>query len=98
MAENWTPGPWKNDNGLVNGRMSDGRVSFDIFDAAEWPGDEDEAHANAHLIAAAPAMYDALKALHLQALQSSLNDPANEWGREALDMASAALSKARGED
>lgn len=36
----------------------------------------------------------ALRALRLQALQSSVNDPANEWGLEALHQANAALSHA----
>ncbi len=35
----------------------------------------------------------ALEALCLQALQSSVNDPANEWGREALEIAHAALNE-----
>jgi hypothetical protein len=33
----------------------------------------------------------ALEALQRQALQSSVNYPANEWGQEALEMARAAL-------
>jgi hypothetical protein len=60
-----TPGPWVNDNGLVNGLDPragiKGPRSFDIFDAADWPGDEEEAQANAALIAAAPEMLAALK-------------------------------------
>jgi hypothetical protein len=52
---------------------------------------------DAHLIAAAPEMYEALKALQLQALQSTVNDPANEWGQEALDMARAVLKSIGGQ-
>lgn len=63
-----TPGPWINDGGLVNGRESRARfapgVSIDIFDAAEWPAElEDEAFANAALIASAPAMRDLIEGL-----------------------------------
>jgi hypothetical protein len=46
---------------------------------------------------AAPDLYEALHSLFIQALQSGLNDPANEWGYEAIQIANAALRKARGE-
>ena len=59
----FTPGPWFNDDGLVYGRAGYGPVSFDIFDVEQWQGDTVEGHANARLIAKAPAMYAALKAL-----------------------------------
>lgn len=39
-------------------------------------------------------LVEALKALHLQALQSSVNDKSNDYGCEALDLAYAALKKA----
>jgi len=42
-------------------------------------------------------MAEALSALHRQAIQSTVNDPSNEWGMEALNMSSAALSRYRGE-
>ena len=63
-----TPGPWFNNDGLVSGRDSrerfEGSVSIDIFDAAEWPAElHEEALANAALIAAAPAMAEALERL-----------------------------------
>lgn len=61
-----------------------------------WRGGSEEAMANARLIAAAPDLLEALEALRLQALQSDVNNPANEWGREALAMAHAAINKARG--
>lgn len=56
----------------------------------------EQARTNANLIAAAPELYEALAALQLQALQSSVND-GNEYGCEALALARAALAKARGE-
>lgn len=51
---------------------------------------------DALLIAAAPDLFAALAALHKQALQSSVAAPENEFGQEAIAMASAALAKARG--
>lgn len=64
MASEYTPGPWVNDNGLVSGRDSQrpGQPSFDIYDADQWHGNTDEAHANAKLIAAAPELLEVLKA------------------------------------
>lgn len=61
-----------------------------------WLVCEVPADSYAHLIAAAPELLDALKMLERQALQSSLNDPAHEWGWEALQATRAALSKAEG--
>lgn len=58
---------------------------------------DEQAMANATLIAAAPELYDALHALFLQSLQSTVATPANEYGHEALSKAKAALAKARGE-
>jgi len=64
----WTPAPWKDNDGLVNGQESRERfapgVSVDIFDASEWPVElHNEALANARLIAAAPELVAALEAL-----------------------------------
>jgi len=52
---------------------------------------------NARLIAAAPELLAALDDLYLQALQSDVAAPSNEYGAEALDRARAALAKVRGE-
>lgn len=41
---------------------------------------------------------EALSALQRQALQSTVNDAANEWGMEALAMTRAALTKYRGKE
>lgn len=64
-----TPGPWKNEGGVVCGRHVgiDGRdmgPSFDIFDAGNAPHEsvEDEWDANARLIAASPDVLVASKA------------------------------------
>jgi len=51
--------------------------------------------ADARLIAAAPELLGALKALQIQALQSP-DLCRHEWGQEALEMTRAALSKATG--
>jgi len=55
------------------------------------PGHE----ANAHLIAAAPQLLEALKACHLQMLQSN-ND--SEYAQEANQLAIAAIAKAEGKE
>ena len=47
---------------------------------------------------AAPDLLAALKALLIQALQSDVASPANEWGREALAMATAAVAKAEAQE
>lgn len=38
-------------------------------------------------------LLEALKELHLQALQSDLNSPANEWGYEAIQRSSTVITK-----
>jgi hypothetical protein len=57
----------------------------------------DKAKSDAMVRDAAPELLDALTSLRLQALQSGLNDPANEWGREAISKANAAIAKATGQ-
>jgi len=52
--------------------------------------------ANARLVAAAPDLLEALKALQKQALQSELNSPSHEWGMEALALTEAAIARAEG--
>lgn len=87
-----TPGPWQNDCGLVYGRepKNMSSPSFDIFDASEWPGDVDEAQANARLIAAAPELLEALE------LAESIVAAMLGGGRELVQIR-AAIAKARGE-
>ncbi len=61
----FTKGPWAVDDGLVIS-ASHGRLSIaEAHDHSETSADhtEEEAQANARLIAEAPAMYQALKAL-----------------------------------
>lgn len=58
---------------------------------------DEQAMANARLIAAAPDLVAALGALLVQALQSSVASPSNEYGNKAIMQAKVALAKARGE-
>lgn len=100
----WTPGPWVNDDGLVCGRESrpefrENMPSIDIFDAREWPRSlENEAAANAALIAAAPELYEALERAErkLSAYVGVCKDD-KELTDTVLPMARIALFKARGE-
>lgn len=95
-----TPGPWSISDEtardgmrsrLIHG-MPEGMLAIvRVEHQGRYYGD-----ANARLIAAAPDLYEALSALRLQALQSSVNSPANEWGMEALALANAAIAKAEG--
>ncbi|HEV2674109.1 MAG TPA: hypothetical protein VGV37_06165 [Aliidongia sp.] len=96
-----TPGPWSNDDGLVNGietrprfrRPGSHSVSIDIFDASDWPAEQhDEALANADLIAAAPDLLAAIKEL---VDITDQGDTMDVW-REALTAARAAIAKAEG--
>lgn len=94
MTEKHTEGPWTCDErGLVSGLDRDRpeSPSFDIFDAEEWPGSEQEALANAKLIAAAPEMLEAL-------------EKAEEWlkgwasAKHGLEIIQAVIAKAKGLD
>jgi hypothetical protein len=95
-----TKGPWTSDKHGVVVLCSNHKGTRTYLPSITTVGKEDpavigaETQANARLIAAAPDLLAALKALHLQALQSELNDPANEWGYEAIQKAAAALAKA----
>lgn len=67
--ETWTPGPWFLADGIEGvWRIESKRGGWSICETAggcganNLPG-EDESDANARLIAAAPALYEALKAL-----------------------------------
>lgn len=100
---NWTTGPWSADpNTLHNGDEiwvgpdnGDGSVI-----AAVWPWGDDEVgtgerEANAHLIAAAPELYEAL-AKAAKILDRNFMEVGGD-GNDVLDEAKAALAKARGE-
>ena len=98
MSENWMPGPWEIDE--ENTCLSV-RVSGNIKPGARWrvatvgsvgrSKPDEQNMATAHLIAAAPDLYDALVHLEHNARASGC-----EMGL-ALDFAIDALKKARGE-
>lgn len=98
-----TPGPWINDNGLVNGQETRARfapgVLPDIFDSAQWPKElQEEAMANAALISAAPDLLEALKKIAGGLINSdfALSTPPN-WHnafRQLQATAVAAIAKA----
>lgn len=97
MTTKHTPGPWSvskygDDYNITYN--TDGNWLATVYDDDDPFAGRPEA--DAHLIAAAPELLEALKAIQLQALQSSVNSAANEWGREALDLANAAIAKAEG--
>jgi hypothetical protein len=100
----WTPGPWEviidDDGNPLSGRPSVqasdeldcGIVHWDGFVQEYWRsarGDK-EIHANAHLIAAAPELYDALEELKSELRDYGLDHP-------VMKQIDAALAKARGE-
>ena len=90
MTERWTPGPW-----FVRGfhiwqelhrdKTSRGRIADATL---VWRGSE-ETDANAHLIAAAPDLYEALERC-LQMITTPNGPPDWDWVRSVL-------AKARGE-
>lgn len=96
MAETQhTEGPWSLIN--IEGKLCPASGRMSILTVVYEDGRDFAAvynDADAHLIAAAPDLLEALKALELQALQSNVNSTSNEWGREALDLARAAIAKA----
>lgn len=93
-----TPGPWFAEQKVGRGHwLTTGAPGHHDYIAMVCRReDEAEEDANAALFLAAPQLLAALKALHLQALQSTVNDPANEWGAEALEMSRAAIAAAEG--
>lgn len=103
-TEGHTPGPWvvlscEGTSPIYRGIICTVEQSERLTAVAAGDGRTafpDEWSANARLIAAAPDLLEALKALRLQALQSNVNSAANEWGREALEMANDAISRAEG--
>jgi hypothetical protein len=94
MEKKWTPGPWK----VLNDQIKTPagitlRVSGVALPCGYVP-QEDESYANAHLIAAAPELYEALEEIFFDG-----QDYAQRSGKYVswLKKAEAALIKARGE-
>jgi hypothetical protein len=96
----WTPGPWpidKTGDGkriIVGVGLVDGPCGYDLAEIYADDCDPVEAHANAHLIAAAPDLYEALEELCLAAGGMPMTGIEFERRRQA---GISALAKARGE-
>ena len=92
MKTKFTPGPWEKGGLIVDARG--------IIIRQQWEGTRiiDEIEPNAHLIAAAPDMYEALEAAILE-----YGKPGGPWNVPSspgswIEKARAAIAKARGED
>ena len=95
-----TPGPW-----AVGARRGDDWDSviylpdaphLEICQCFHDPQDTDVCTANAHLIAAAPIMYEALE--RLVADYQDVPDATDREGQLPFEQARAAIAKARGEE
>jgi hypothetical protein len=101
-----TPAPWVNDNGLVAGRCrKDNKLSsFDIFDASQWWGDEEEGQANAALIAASPQLLATLERVQrnrryiMQAMEDRWSDEVYEEVRTMFLEVDSVLRNAHGKE
>lgn len=100
METKFTPGPWEYDHGaqIVEGAKPHMRVAFLPSDHAEYACSKP----NAHLIASAPELYEALAAAvecGMVPISSASEGGAARFSRqvEVADMIRVALKKARGE-
>ena len=84
----FTPGPW-----VVNTFIVNGQHKLEVLDAT---GANACVQANAHLIAAAPAMYEALQALLALIGDEDLPDNGELSGASICDFARSALAQAEG--
>lgn len=94
MSAAFTKGPWAHDGCVVYKKENEYAIC-DVYSPLDgpsiWRESEAEADANAHLIAASPALYDAL-----EIAMEYVNWLPPE-GREAFKACAAALAQARGE-
>lgn len=103
MSENWMPGPWEIDE--ENTCLSV-RVSGNIKPGARWrvatvgsvgrSKSDEQDMATAHLIAAAPDLYDALEELH--DIVTAIYEGDYQPDYFTLQPARLALKKARGDE
>lgn len=96
MSGGWTPGPWWVEGEVVCAPDGDNFPWYvAIAERCGYPNDQ--SRANAHLIAAAPELYEALEALseHFTQVVKAFRVDSEE--HETLVAARAALAKARGE-
>lgn len=94
----FTKGPWQSDGSVGVYRAGDTNDISNLVALVYSSDLKMNLADNARLVSAAPDMYEALKALWTQAVQSNVSDPANKWGEEALSLARAALAKAEGRE
>ena len=88
MSENWTKGPWHVNGDKIESTIGACRARIAIID----DGAGTNPTANAHLIAAAPEMYESLmEALLLVEMSTSYRSA------DITEKCKAALKKARGE-
>lgn len=94
MEKKWTEGPWRKESfSLSEEILATGNKLVAIVQSRHCESPE-EMRANAHLIAAAPELYEALAAL----LSRVGNDAdAHAWFLDEQENAIKALAKARGE-
>ena len=85
-----TPGPW-----VVHTFTISGKEKLEVLDAT---GTNACVRANAHLIAAAPAMYEALQALLALIGDEDLPDNGELSGASICDFARSALAQAEGRE
>jgi hypothetical protein len=88
---NHTKGPWRIDGNYIAGTDAKTVAIIGNVDTCHFPVDEDEATPNAHLIAAAPEM--------LEALEYARGIIAMKLGERSahLNPLDAAITKAKGE-
>ena len=89
----YTPGPWEIEQRRGRRICIHAETWGHLAEVYQTPSTKEEGLANANLIAAAPELYEALKACHLQMLQSNNN---SEYAEEANNLAVAAISHAEG--
>jgi hypothetical protein len=90
MTDKHTPGPWLDYEGEVYAGK------YLVADVWEHPSGDDVARANARLIAAAPDMLDALRAIRFE-----IECLSNHWVgpfKMAVDRVDAAIAKAEGRE
>jgi hypothetical protein len=91
----WTKGPWNED--MIGAVYRRGCVKYHNQLMVEVRGgdvhNEEECAANAHLIASAPELYEALNEIYNMLCQRAMPNYDDQWWNEAR----GALAKARGE-
>ena len=100
MIGKYTPGPWAIDESHINGSINAGKRHVALANFYNCHDEEvrvtrDQQKANAHLIAAAPEMLEALKGA-LAALERADDYGVPGLGR-IIDAADSAIRKAEGE-